>query len=521
MKWRTLLGGAALLGAMAASAQTLRVAHHGDVQSMDPHAVAEALQLSVLGNVYEPLVGRGRALEIVPALAERWERVSPTSWRFVLRPNVRFHDGRPLTSDDVVFSIERARSDSSGIKVLAAAIKTVRAAGAGAVEIETRTPNPILPETLTALYVMSRRWCEEHRAVSPADHRRREENAATFLANGTGPFRLKERSPGMRTVLLRHAGHWAVPEGNVQEVVVQPIVNDATRIAALLTGEVDVIDPVPPQDMERVRSHPELRLLTQPELRVMFLGMDQGREELLHSNVKGRNPLRDVRVRKAFYQAIDTQAIIDVVMRGAALPIATMVAPGVKGYPASHDPRPPHDVAAARGLLAEAGYPDGFEIGMHCSNDRYINDAQICQAVAANLARIGVRVRLQLESKLLFFARILKPEASFYLIGVTPSTYDAHVVIESVTAAPSRPGVGYFNAGRYQNPVIESLVLLIQSEPDESRRNEMIREALQRHQRDVGHIPLHQSMLVWAVRKNVELVQLADSFMPYKWITIR
>lgn len=515
----------ATLFAGTAQAVALRVANQGDAQSMDPHALNEALQLSLLGNVYEPLVGRDPKLALMPALATRWAQTAPTVWRFELRRGARFHDGTPLTAADVVFSFRRAAGEGSDMRSYTASIKAVRAVlGAGgeeAIEIETATPFPILPDVISNVFIMSRAWCEVNQATRPVDRRQGIENAASFRANGTGPFRLKERQPGTRTVLNRNAGYWAPVAGNLTEVVFTPIGNDATRVAALLSGEVDLMEPVPLQDVERLKAAPGLKVLQGPELRTIFLGMDQRRDELLYSDVKGRNPFKDRRVRQAFYQAIDIDAIRTRVMRGAATPAALMLGPGVKGYPPDLDRRLPHDVEAAKRLMADAGYGAGFELGMNCPNDRYVNDAEICQAVAANLARIGVRIKLQVEPKTTYFPKVLSRQTSFYLLGWTPGTYDAHDVLSALLVTPNAAGQGQANLGAYSNARVDELTTAVQSETDPARRNALIHDAFELHARDIGHIPLHQQALAWGMKKNIELVQLPDNMMPFKWVTVK
>ncbi len=521
--WRIVVLAAALLSGVA-QAVTLRVANQGDAQSMDPHALNEALQLSLLGNVYEPLVGRDQKLALTPALATRWTQTAPTVWRFDLRRGVRFHDGTPLTSADVAFSFQRAAGEGSDMRSYTAAIKAVRAVGAAgdeAIEIETTAPFPILPDVISNVFIMSRVWCEANQAMRPVDRRKGIENAASFKANGTGPFQLKQRQPGTRTVLTRAAAYWSPLTTNVTEVVFTPIGNDATRVAALLSGEIDVMEPVPLQDVERLKASPALKVLQGPELRTIFLGMDQQRDELLYSSVKGRNPFQDRRVRQAFYQAIDIEAIRTRVMRGAAIPAALMVGPGVKGYPADLDRRLPYDVEAAKRLLADAGYASGFELGMNCPNDRYVNDAEICQAVAANLARIGVRIKLQAEPKVSYFPKILSRQTSFYLLGWTPGTYDAHDVLSALLATPRDSGQGQTNLGAYSSARVDELTAAVQSETDLARRNALIREAFDLHARDIGHIPLHQQALAWGMRKNIELVQPPDNMMPFKWVVVK
>lgn len=512
---------ALVLAGTFAHAATLRVANQGDSTSMDPHSLNESLQLSFTGNIYEPLVGRDKKLGLVPMLATRWSATSPTVWRFELRKGVKFHGGEPFSADDVVFSFARAAGEGSDMKSYTSSIKGVRKVDASTIEIETNTPFPILPDVISQVYILSKAWCEQNKAERPVDKRKGIENAASFRTNGTGPFRLKERQPSTRTVLVRNFQYWDKVESNVDEVVFTPIGNDGTRVAALLSGEIDLMEPVPLQDIERIRSAGNLNVMQGPELRTIFLGMDQKRDELQFSSVKGKNPFKDVRVRRAFYQAIDIEAIKSRVMRGASAPTALMVGPGIRGFVPEMNKRLPHDAEAAKKLLAEAGYPNGFEVGMNCPNDRYVNDAAICQAVAANLARIGVKVNLQTESKATYFPKILRRDTSFFLLGWTPSTYDSHNALTSLMATPTDKGQGQFNLGSYSNARLDELTLKIQAETDQPKRNAMIAEAFKIHADEVGHIPLHQQALAWAMKKNVSVVQQADNFMPFKWVTVK
>jgi peptide/nickel transport system substrate-binding protein len=340
---RLVLIASSLLCAVAAHAITLRVADQGDVLSMDPHSNAEGLQLSFTSNVYESLVGRDKNMAIVPLLATQWKQTSPTVWRYELRKGVRFHDGTPFTADDVVFSFQRGADPGSDMRGYLAPIREVRKVSEWTVDIETIAPYPILPDTLTVFGIMSKKWCEDNKAERPVDRRKGIENTASFKANGTGPFRLKERQPSVRTVLVRNFNYWEKVESNVDEVVFTPIGNDATRVAALLSGETDVMEPAPLQDVERIRASGNFNVLQGPELRTIFLGMDQKRDELLFSSVKGRNPFKDVRVRRAFYQAIDIETLRTRVMRGASSPAALMIGPGVRGFPADMNKRLPYD----------------------------------------------------------------------------------------------------------------------------------------------------------------------------------
>ena len=503
---------------LVANAQTIRVANQGDALSMDPHSFNESLQLSTTGNVYEPLVGRNKDLSLAPALATAWKQTSPTVWQFELRRGVQFHDGTPFTADDVLFSFARTQADGSDMKSYTNDFREVRKINDFLVEIETKTPFPILPDVISQVAMMSKKWCETNQALTPVDRRKGIENAASFRANGTGPFRLRERQPNVRTVFTRNGTYWGKIEGNVAEVIFTPIGNDATRVAALLSGEVDVMEPVPVQDIERVNNSANTRAITGPELRTIFLGMDQKRDELLYSSVKGKNPFKDRRVRQAFYQAIDIDGIKKTVMRGASNPSALLVGPGINGFQPEAK-RLPYDVEAAKKLMAEAGYASGFEVSMNCPNDRYVNDGRICQAVAANLARINVKINLQAETKGTYFPKILRRDTSFYMLGWTPSTYDAHNALNALMACVDDKGAGQFNLGAYCNPKVDELTKKIQAETDKAKRNAMIKEAFDLHSADVGHLPLHQQALAWGVSKNVKLVQLADNYMPFKWMS--
>ena len=284
----SLLVGAALLAlAGAASAQTVRIANQGDALSLDPHSLNESLQLSVDSNAYEALVGWNKKLEMEPRLATSWKQTSPTVWRFELRKGVQFYDGTPFTADDVVFTMGRIMADGSDMKSYGTDVKETRKIDDHTIEIETKSPQPILPQILSQVYIMSKKWCEANDAVKPVDRRKGVENTASFKTNGTGPYHVRERQPGVRTVFVRNPRYWGKVEGNAQEVIFTPIANPATRVAALLSGEIDVMEPVPVQDIARVNANAGTRVIAGPELRTIFLGMDQKRDELQFSSVKG------------------------------------------------------------------------------------------------------------------------------------------------------------------------------------------------------------------------------------------
>ncbi len=506
----------------AAMAVTFRWANNGDTGSMDPYTRQETVQLSFLGNIYEPMVRRDRNLALEPALAVKWEQTSPTVWRFHLRPNVKWQDGSAFTADDVVFSLGRILSKSSVMRAPLSVVKEARKIDDLTVDFETNQPDPIFPQEQTNFLIMSKAWCLAHNAAEPVIIGGKDDNYAVRNAMGTGPFRLVSRDPDVNTVVEKYPGWWDKPEGNLDRVEFHVIASAATRVAALLSGEMDMIYDVPPQDMARIAKAPGIRLIQHPELRTIYLGLDMWRDELPTSNVKGKNPFKDLRVRQAFALAIDEQAIVQRVMNGLAHPTWMMWGPGVNGYDAALDVRPKPDIAKAKQLLAAAGYPDGFSVGFDCPNDRYVMDEQICTAITSMLARIGIKVALAATPKAQFFAKILGPkfDTDFFLLGWTPATYDAHNVLYTLLGTRGN-GRGEVNVEGYSNPEMDTLISQIGVETDQAKRNTMIDDAAKILQRDLPVIPLHQQVIVWAAKDNVDLAQLADDTFPYRYVRVK
>ena len=516
------LGLAAFAAAMPARAEVVfKWANDGDVRAMDPNTLDETVQNSFLGNIYEPLVRRTKTLGIEPALAASYEQTGPTTWRFHLRPNVKWQDGKAFSADDVIFSYQRITSKTSQTGGNVASVKEVRKVDDLTIDFETKGPDPILPAWFTNWPILPKHWMEANNSATPVIIGQGE-NFALRNAMGTGAFKLASREPDRKSVLEKNPTWWDKPEHNLDRVEFTVISSAATRVAALLSGEMDMIYSVPPQDIDRIKQAPGIKIIQGPELRTIYLGMDVARDELLFSNVKGKNPFKDLRVRQAMALAVDAEAIVSRVMRGQGRATWLLWGPGVNGYNAAMDVRPKVDIAKAKALLAEAGYPQGFEVTLDCSNDRYIADEQICVALSAMWARIGMKVNVFARTKVKFFADIGYPgyNTSLYMLGWTPSTYDAdNVMRDHIVSRNKIPGLGIGNVPGYSNDRVDQLEQMIAQELDATKRNGMINEVAKIVQDELPFIPLHQQGITWAARDNIALTQPADNSFPMRWVT--
>jgi peptide/nickel transport system substrate-binding protein len=515
------LGAAVVLafGSIQVDAKTLRWSSQGDFLTMDPHSQNEALNNAATGQVYEPLINRNKEMKLEPGLATAWKQEGADRVRFTLRQGVKFHDGSAFTADDVVFSVQRTMAPTSNFKQYLTGVTEAKKVDDFTVDIITSGPNPVLLQQLTEVRIMSKSWSEKNNVAKPQNFIEKEETFAVRNMNGTGPYMLKSREVDIRTVFVENPNWWGKREGNVTEMVYQPIKSDATRIAALISGEVDfVLDP-PLQDLQRLKSG-GTKVVEGNENRTIFFGFDQERNELLYSNVKGKNPFKDLKVRQAVYHAIDIEAIKSRIMRGQALPTGSIIAPQVNGFTKEVDVRLPLDRAKAKQLLAEAGYPNGFEVTMDCPNNRYINDEEICQAVTAMLAQVGIQAKLNAMPRATYFPKIQKYDTSFYLLGWGVPTFDALYSLQSLAQTVGQGGDGNFNLGKYSNPKFDALVNQIKVETDQEKRNGMIVDALKIHNADIAHVPLHHQVIPWAMRANVNVVHRADNRLELRWVQI-
>ncbi|WP_373086519.1 ABC transporter substrate-binding protein [Sneathiella sp.] len=530
MKLRTGILTAAMVAALAVAspvkAETFKYAFQGNLSSLDPHSLNESFLLGTLGNVYEGLVLYDPDLKIIPGLAESWKLLTPTTWEFKLRKGVKFHDGQDFNADDVIFSWQRAGSEGSDQKVRSGQIKNITKVDDYTIVVETPAPNPILVQDMPYLFIMDKEWSEEHNTTtSTSAAGDNAGNYANLHANGTGPFRIESHQPDVKTVLVRNENYWKDIPSNVTEVDFTPIKEAPTRVAALISGELDMVYPVPVQDWSRLEKADGVSALTGPEARTIFIGFDQGRDELLYSNIKGKNPFKDQRVRAAFVHAINLDAIKEKIMRGAATPTGLLAAPQINGFVESLNTPYAYDPEKSKALLAEAGYPDGFEVTLDCPNNRYVNDEKICQAVTSMLAKVGVKVDLLAQPKSKYFGKVLATsgyDTSFYLLGWTPGSMDVENVLSSLIVCQDPENKrGMFNLGNYCNPKVDELTAAIGSETDQVKRNAMIKEAFTIVKDEVGYMPIHQQPLSWGVSDRVKVNQRADNGLDFRYVTVK
>ncbi len=517
----TLLSAAVLLSTTAlASAETLRWARAGDSLTLDPHAQNEGPTTTLNHQIMEPLLIRDHSGAMVPALATEWapSKDDPNVWIFKLREGVTYHDGSAFTSEDVKFSLDRAMTPDSDYKELLASVKEVRAPDDFTVEIVTDGPNPIMPSNLTNLFIMDKDWAEANNANKVQDVEGGEDTFAAKNSNGTGPYKLVSREPDVKTVLTANENYWGKDEFplEVTEIIYTPIQNAATRVAALLSGEVDFIQDVPVQDLARVDGTDGLDVRTAPQNRVIFFGMNSGDADLKNDNVDGKNPFADVRVRQAMNMAINRDAIKQVVMRGQSAPAGMIAPPFVNGWDEAMDASSKTDVDAAKALLAEAGYPDGFSIQLDCPNDRYVNDEAICQAAVGMYAQIGVTVNLDAKPKAQHFPLINTLETDFYMLGWGVPTYDSEYIFNFLVHGRDDK-YGSWNGTRFSDEALNAKIEGLASNTNLEERNADIKAIWEVVQDQALYVPIHHQVLNWGMKSGVDTVVEAEDSPKFKY----
>jgi peptide/nickel transport system substrate-binding protein len=520
---------AGLLAAGAAQAQSqapgrvFRMATSVDAATLDPHAANALFTFLVVQQLYEGLTNRSDDLKVEPALATRWEQVEPTRWRFHLRDGVRFAGGEAFEADDAVFSIQRALAPTSNYGIYVDTVAEAVAVDRLTLDIVTRVPDPVVPDKMTRVMMMDRGWSETHRVTAPQNFAQREETFTVRNANGTGPFIIRSREVDQRTIMVRNPNWWGAQNGapasrgNVGEYHHITLTSDATRIAALLSGEVDMVHVVPVQDVARIQRDPRLRILEGQENRTVWIGMRQDIDELIGSDVRGRNPFKDLRVRQAIAHALDLEALRRATLRGQGVPTGSMWTQYVNGWSAETDRRTPFDAARARALLAEAGYPNGFSVPMECPTGTY---DEACQAVAGMLARVGIRAQLTIQPNAVFSQRVRRQEPMLYVLSWGVPTFDASYTLRAVMASRSIGGASSFNAGGWSSATFDALLPRIDDERDPEVRRGLIRQAHALHNADLGHVPMYHMMIPWAHRAGVTVTHRADNQVQVREIRV-
>jgi peptide/nickel transport system substrate-binding protein len=524
MKTTLLLTAALLAGTtLSASAETLRWARAGDSLTLDPHAQNEGPTHTLAHQIYEPLIIRDMTGAFEAALATDWapKDGDPNVWVFNLRQGVTYHDGADFTAEDVVFSINRAKSEQSRMKELLSSVVEVRAVDDHTVEFVTDGPNPILPSNLTNLFMMDSGWAEANGVVEVQDVDGGETTFATTNANGTGAFKLVSREPDVKTVLTRNDDYWGMDQFpmEVSEIVYTPIQNAATRVAALLSGEVDFIQDVPVQDLQRVSGTDGLVVKTAPQNRTIFFGLNQGPDDIPNDNVEGKNPLADVRVREAMNLAINRDAIRQVVMRGQSQPAGIIAPPFVNGWTEEMD-QVETDTDRAKALMEEAGYGDGFSIQLDCPNDRYINDEGICQAAVGMFGQIGITVNLDAKPTAQLVPLISSGGTYFYLLGWGVTTYDSEYIFNFLVHTRGEER-GSWNGTGYSNPDLDAKIVSLASETDLDKRNATIAEIWNTVQDEVLYLPIHHQVLNWGMKENVGIEVSPEDDPKMKYFTMK
>jgi peptide/nickel transport system substrate-binding protein len=499
---------ATFLTAVSADARQLRWARSQDATTLDPHSGNTGPNHVLMHNMYEPLVIRGFDGKLVGALATSWRVLpnDPTIWEFKLRPGVKFHNGATMTADDVVFSMQRALKPAADMKSLLVSVDAITKVDDLTVHFKTKGPNALLVNNLTNLAIMNKAWSEANNAADPQNLKEAVQNGATMAAMGTGPYSLVSRQPDVQTTMKPFDGYWdkANIKNGFTEIVYRPIKENATRIAALLSGEVDYVQDLPPQDIQRLQTTDGITVTAGAENRSIFFGMNIGLPELRGSDVKGKNPFAELKVRQAINTAINREAIQRITMRGQSTPQGTIATPFINGYTKEIDAWPKYDAAAAKALLAEAGYPNGFSVTLHCTNDRYVNDEGICQSVVAMLGQIGIKATLVAQSLRVHFPGIQKGEYDFYLLGWGIPTFDSHYVFNDLYRTKTQTA-GTWNGTGYSNAALDAKIDGLNNETDLAKRNASIADIWKEIQATNVYAPVHMQFIAYAMRKGFNI----------------
>ena len=504
-----------------AAAVSVKIATAFDPQTMDPHSLALLYHTRVVFQVYDSLINRDEQYRPEPGLALSWQATGAKTWQFKLRPGVTFSDGSPFTAEDAVFSIQRALGASSQRAFQLKGVTAVKKIDDLTLEVSLETPDAVLPEKFVFMPIMSKAWSVSHKVEIAQDFNGKQETYAVRNAMGSGPYMLERYEPDVKTVLRKNPRWWGWSDkrsGNVDEITWLTIRSDATRLAALISGEVDLVLDPPTPDIARLKSESSLNVVQTADIGEQYLAFDQWHDELEGSDVKGRNPFKDLRVRKAVYHAINTELIVQKVLRGAGVATGAFLSTRVEGSPAELDRRLPFDPAKAKALLAEAGYPNGFSVTLDCVNVAWRE--AVCQAMTAMLTQVGIRTTLRSLPTNQFFPKLSQGTASFAEFGWTAST-DAWASLNALFRTYDKAGFGTFNAGRYSNPKLDALIDSLRIEPDLTRRRAMVTTVLRLVAEELPMVPLYRRTITYAMSKKMQLVQWPSDAPELRWLRVK
>jgi peptide/nickel transport system substrate-binding protein len=504
-----------------ATAAPLRWAATNDILTLDPHAQDHNTSNAIGAHIYEGLTRLSKDYRPEPSLATQWTYASQTQVRFELRKGVKFQDGSTFTADDVVFSFARITQPQGTKQTYVSGIKEVKKIDDHTIDLILEAPTPMLLQNIISFPIMSKAWSDKNKTTNTQDYKAKEENFASRNANGTGPYKLVSWQPDQAVRLVANSDWWDKNPSNVTELTYLPIKSPPTRVAALLSGDVDIVTDLPPADFFKLKADRKVKLLEGPEIRTIFFVMDQGSDDVRDSSLKGKNPFKDKRVRKALNLALDRTAIQRSIMRGLSVPAALMVPPGVNGYDKALDATTQPDLARARKLLADAGYPQGFEVPLHCPNNRYVNDEQVCQAAVSMWAKIGVKARLIAAPFATHSQTFQRGESPFYMLGWGVSTYDTLYALQALAHTRTQGADGNFNFGKLSDSTLDGLVQKIKFEPDVPKRNALIKEALLRVRDEAFFIPIHHQIRPWAMKKGVETLHRSNDYFEARFSTVK
>ncbi len=505
-----------LLGAVAAvllagnvGATDLRVGLKLEPSSIDPHYHNLSPNNAFARHIFDRLVQTDDKQRLHPGLALSWKPLNDTTWEFKLRQGVKFHDGSPFTADDVLFTFERAPNVEASPSSFALYTKgkTLKRIDDHTIHITTERPYPLMPNDVAIINIISKKHGE---GAKTADYN------SGKAAIGTGPYKFVEWVPGDRLVIEKNPDYWG-EKAAFDHVVIKPISSGPTRVAALLAGDVEMIDLVPTADITRLKTDPKIVLSQGVSNRVIYLHLDHDRDDTpFVTGTGGKNPLKDVRVRKAISKAINRPAIVEKVMEGIAIPAGQLLPEGFFGVSPNLKAEA-YDPEGAKKLLADAGWGGGFGITIHGPNDRYINDAKIAQAIGQMLTRIGIETKVETMPKSVYFSRASRggpnktPEFSFILVGWGSGTGEASSPLKSLlTTYDKSKGHGSSNRGRYSNPEVDKLVVEALATVDDTKREKLLQRATEVAINDLGIIPLHYQVNTWATRPGLAYTPRTD-----------